>query len=375
MRSAVPGPLIIDRAVIEGRIKILGDPAGGATAALDHHQIGVAVRVPAHRRRKRDRPPVWRPGGWAGDERLIGETSEPLRGQIEHPDVIAGPGPPVLDPVGGEGDASTVGREGRRAVVPIAVGELLGLAAVAADSEEMRTPFVDPALAVQTSPESVDSADGGHPLLVQAGVLRLRIIRLTDLCRVNDDVAVRRPGGIAGAPSRPGELACFIAICRQQPELWLPHTAIALRLVFGFDLARRGADKDERPAVGRPSGGRVVVAGRVAAGRPRRRRGDPDRAVIFVARTVDLDDDVGDPFAVGGDLRIFDELDGVQVVRFQSACHWLPPSWWRRSQASKGPRGRDWPWWAVVPGCSWPPRLVRPDLTRQSWPGMVTGSC
>src|SRR4029077_15209545 len=215
MRTAVPGPLIIDGAVVEGRTKILGEPPGGATAALDHHQIGVAVRVPPHRRRKRDRPPVGRPGRWAAEERLVGETSEPLRGQIEYPDVIAGPGPPVLDPVGGEGDASTVGREGRRAVVPIAIGELLGLAAVAADSEEMRATFVDPTFAVQASPQAVDSAYGGHALLVQCGVLRLGIIRLTDLSRVDDDVAVRRPGGIAGAPPRPGELARFSTIGRQ----------------------------------------------------------------------------------------------------------------------------------------------------------------
>ena len=68
---------------------------------------------------------------------------------------------------------------------------VLGLAALAANSEEMRAPFVDPALAVQASPQTVDSSDGGHALLVQAGVLRLGIIRLTDLSRVDDDVAVR----------------------------------------------------------------------------------------------------------------------------------------------------------------------------------------
>src|SRR3984893_9923779 len=248
MRTAVPGALIIDAAVFEAGVKILGEPAGAAATAVDHHQIGVAVRMPANRRGKRDRAPVGRPGGWAGDERLIGETSEPLRGQIEHPDVIAGPGPPVLDPVGGEGDASTVGREGRRAVVPIAVGELLGLAAVAADSEEMRTPFVDPALAVQASPQAVDSADGGHALLVQAGVLRLGIIRLTDLSRVDDDVAVRRPGGIAGAPSCPGELAGFSAIGRQQPELRLSHAAITLLLVLRVDLPCPAGKRPASPA-------------------------------------------------------------------------------------------------------------------------------
>ena len=185
----------------------------------------------------------------------------------------------------------------------------------------MRAPLVDPTSAVQPIPQTVNSPDGRHKLLVQAGVLSLGIIRLTGFCHVDDDRAVWRPHGTAGAPSCRGELARFAAIRRQQPNLRLPHTAVALFFGLGFDLARRGAGKGERPAVGRPPGGRVVVAGRVAARLTRLRRRDPDGAVIFVGPAVDLNDDVGNPIAVGRELRVLHQLDGVQVVRLESTCH------------------------------------------------------
>src|SRR5260370_5704410 len=89
---------------------------------------------------------VWRPGWGATRQRTICETAQRSRLTIvdgQRVNIGSGQAPAIFGAAGGKGDTRAVWRPCRFAIVPVAVGQLLGLAAMRVDQEEMATAFVD----------------------------------------------------------------------------------------------------------------------------------------------------------------------------------------------------------------------------------------
>src|SRR5262249_26149300 len=100
--------------------------------------------MPSRAHKKRDLAPIWRPGGRGRAVRFIREAGQRISGKVKRPDRGGGPAPALLAAIGGKGDARAVGRPRRRAIVPVAVGELPWprMLLVRRDDEEMRAQLV-----------------------------------------------------------------------------------------------------------------------------------------------------------------------------------------------------------------------------------------
>src|SRR5438270_13296869 len=99
-------------------------------------------------------------------------------------------------------------------------------------------------------PEPVDGTHRRHALLVELGIRGLRIVRLADLSGEDDGGALRRPGGVAGTVSQPGQLTGLAAVGGQDPQLWLAGAAGTFLLGVGFDLRARTSAQLLWPTVG-----------------------------------------------------------------------------------------------------------------------------
>src|SRR5713226_3379591 len=98
-------------------------------------------------------------------------------------------------------------RPGGIAVIPIAVGKLLGFAACDIDEEEVLTTLMDKTHAVEPVPESIYDPRFGQRFAI-FGFLVCRANR----CIEYQPLAIRRPGRVRGAMLHKGELASFATI-------------------------------------------------------------------------------------------------------------------------------------------------------------------
>ena len=185
-------PLVIDGGVGEGRREAFGESARRAWGAdVDHQEVVVTIRMTAFGGGKGELAPIRRPGRRPGVDRFVRHPGQPLGSEIQHPDILARPAPPFFRPIRGEGDPLAVRREGGRAVVPVAVGELLEIAAAARNPKKMGAALVDPAFSIEPVPEAVDGPHRRHFLLFELGIRGLHIVGLTDFRGEGDRGPVR----------------------------------------------------------------------------------------------------------------------------------------------------------------------------------------
>ena len=150
--------------------------------------------------------------------------------------------------------------------------------------------------------------------------------------REHEPGAVRRPLVSIHALRDVGERPRFAAAAVEGPHLRL-GLAGRIRRRAGPPRPRR--QEREVAAVGTPPGlTRRVARCRErdgAAGGPRVQRGHPQRRLAAVGLEIESPHDIGDPAAVGADLRIPDLLQGEQIIDGERPLG--RRRWWWRSGA------------------------------------------
>ena len=197
-----------------------------------------------------------------------------------------------------EDDPRAVGRPGRLGVLAVAVGELARVAAVEVDDEDVLAAVGRPADAVELVEEA------GQPPRRTLLVVLLLVRLVAHAHRVREPRRVGRPDDLLDAFLRVGQHARLAAFRRDDVQL--------RRRLLGS--AVRG--EREPAAVGRPARRAVAL---LAGGEPARllgavEGGDVDRAAVLVLLAVDRPDVVRDPEPVGGDARVGDAGQLVDVI-------------------------------------------------------------
>src|SRR5579859_5249226 len=155
-----------------------------------------------------------------------------FKGQYVEVSAEITPAIPVIHAIGGESDTCSVRRPGGFSVIPIAIGELHWLAAIGdSGQEEVLSPLIDIAHAIEPVPEPVDNARFWQRLAILSFFIGWANRRAEEHI-----LAIRRPTGIGGAMLHESKLAGLAAISWNDPYLCL---AFALLLLLFFILASR----------------------------------------------------------------------------------------------------------------------------------------
>ena len=207
-------------------------------------------------------------------------------------------------------DLRAVGRPRRTAVVEVAAGDLLGLLRRDVEEVEMIAQVLQVAGVVALELVAIDD-DGRLRLLLPALDLLGVLARIGIAHHEHQARAVGRPLVVVDAALDVGELLGLAAGAIEQPDL---RALLLLVLV----AARRR--EREVLAVRAPPRTRLAVLARRELHGPRAVPAHhPDVAVALVLLDVRRPHGVGDPVAVGRDLRVRDALELAQVVQGERA--------------------------------------------------------
>ena len=214
---------------------------------------------------------------------------------------------PVIQAGGGEGDARAVGRPGGHVVVPVAVGELAGVAACDVDDEGVPVGVAAPADGVAAVLDAPDDADPGRLLVVVVvgGLVRV------DVGDVGHAGGVGRPGELGDAGGGGGEAAGLAAVGGDEPDL-------ASALVVG-------AEEGDGGAVGGEAWGAVLGAGGEGVGIAIGQVHEEHLGAGLARLAVHPGAGEGEAGAVGGDGGVGDGGEFVDDVRGDGAGHGTPP--------------------------------------------------
>ena len=316
-------------------IEITGEEPRAAAVALHQVEPGDLVTlVPVVEAGVGDPAAVRRDRHVAVGAVALGESADLAARRRHLVDLgVEGPIGGVGVAVGGEDQALGVGRPGEAAVVVhVAVGDLVGSAALGGQDEEVGSAALEVALTVEAVDQPVDHLDLGAPVGALGGLRHEREGRLRFVGHEGGE-------GEQAPVGRPGELARAVLERREargRTRVQVEHPDLGPMVV---GLARRPRDVSEALAVRRPAR-RARVHLRVGE-RPETRAvdaDDPQAAAGPVGHPVEAGAHEDHPLAVGRDPRVPGPFEVEDVLEPEARRCGRGP-FIRRLQA--GGRGED----------------------------------
>ena len=197
---------------------------------------------------------VGRPGRSSTPECLVGKSRRGASVQVEDPDGLGGPLPPLVTPVRGEGNAPAVGRPGGAAFVPVAFRQLARIAAGGRDGKEVGAQVINKAGAVQSIEHFGYGTDARQVLPVEGRGIGFRVVRIASRGDKQQRPAIRRPGRRSGAVAHERELPRLSTIYGNDEDLRPAYSTCQVFLAGRLGVSRRRTHEGQRTSHRETSG-------------------------------------------------------------------------------------------------------------------------